>query len=211
MRWFILLSFLFSTQYEFAASYLKVLYVADHKENDLYLIRENPTEAWKPTSAAIEGFTYEPGYEYCILVEAQSLDSLKMEKYIFKELKSKAYTNAAHLSTTPGDTTKWLLYKMKRKDGTQTFSLTKAYLQFNFKDKTFNGESDCNTISGTIRTDSTNLKFENIGITQHPCGKHSIQPDLLKVLSQTTSFKMTKNLLYLYKDKFLLALFNRKK
>ena len=228
MRNIFFIFFLFSSLNEKAASYLKVLYIADHKiecnqSQACLLTRESPTGEWKSFDYTIEGFNYLAGYEYCILLEVQmssvskptfSSDSVNV-KYVLSEIKSKTKTDSSKNTDIPKtyitDSSKWMLYKLKRKDGTQTFSISKVYLQFGMANEIITGNTDCNTFHAGFSIDSAQLKLKDLAVTNSPCGKHALQPEILKVLNEMTNYKVTSKLLYLYKGKYLLALFTRKK
>ena len=214
----------------FSAVYLKVVYIADHKtdcgSNECLLIRDAPTDTFSVFKHTIDGFTYEEGFEYCILMEIQTpgvsepsipFDSSQI-KYVLSEIKSKVKTKKDSITknntinSAITDSSKWMLYKLKMKDGsTKTFSIQKAYLQFDLKNNTVGGSTDCNGFTASFNIETTQLKFDNIITTIIACNKRSIEPTFLKMLNTATNYKITKNLLYIYKGKYLMALFTKKK
>ena len=221
------ITFMVSLQ-AFSAAYLKVIYIADHKTEcgtkKCYLIRDTPTDTFTVFDKEIEGFSYEEGFEYCLLIEVQTpgisepavpFDSSQV-KYVLSEIKSKTRKNNADtlkktIVSIP-DSSKWTLYKLRMKDGsTKTFTIQKAFLQFNTGNNIVNGNTECNTFNAGFSADSTSFKFDNIVTTKMACGKHSIEPVFLDMLQKTTSLKITSKLLYLFKGKTLLGLFTRKK
>ncbi|MBK9328004.1 MAG: META domain-containing protein [Sphingobacteriales bacterium] len=109
------------------------------------------------------------------------------------------------------DSSTWLLYKLKMKDGIKTFSLQKAYLQFDMKNNTVTGNTDCNSFSASVTIDKSQLTFENVITTKMACRKHSIETDFLKAINSATNYKVASKMLYLYKGKSLVALFTKKK
>lgn len=214
----------------FAGAYLKVIYIADHSAEcgtkTCLLTRESPSDEYQLFDNTIEGFTYEPGYEYCILVEIKSIEKQDTQplpvgaksRYILSEIKSKnkiANGKTDSLSQSKvsiPDSSKWMLYKLRMKDGsTKTFSLQKAYLQFDIKNNTVTGNTECNSINGSFTADESSMKFDNIISTKMACGKHSIEPVFLNMLQNATGYSLTSKLLYLYKGKTLIGLFTRKK
>jgi len=210
----------------FSAVYLKVLYIADHTvdcaDKKCLLTRDAPTDAYQIFDKKIEGFTYEAGYEYCILLEIQTpgisvpavpFDSSQI-KYVLSEIKSKTKTDTTktvvNTRLSIPDTSKWTLYKLRTKDGTRTFSVTKAFMQFDMKNNTVSGNTDCNSFTASLSIDSS-FKFENIITTKMACLKLSIEPEFLVAIKSVNKYKATAKLLYLYDDKKLVALFTRKK
>lgn len=221
MKKIILFHIFFAAFQAFSSVYLKVLYVADHKTDcgttKCLLTRDTPTDTFSVFNHTIGGFNYEEGYEYCLLVEVQQSDSQQL-KYILSELKSKTKTilNTAtalkkQFLSIP-DSSKWMLYKLRMKDGsTRTFSLQKAYLQFDTKNNTVSGNTDCNALSAGFTIDSSSFKFDNIVTTKMACGKHAIEQEFLNMMNSATNYKVTSKLFYLLKGKTLLGLFTLRK
>lgn len=206
----------------FSASYLKVLYISHQKpscdsiENCL-LVSDSPTDSFRLFTNPIQGFTYQIGFDYCLLVEVQTsenkTDSVPV-KYVLSEIKSKIKKDYSktQVITAILDSSKWLLYKIRMKDGsTKTFSIQKAYIQFDLKNNTISGNTDCNNFNASFSLDTSALKFENIITTKMACGKHAIEPIFLNLLNITTNYKIKSKLLYLYKEKTLIGLFTLKK
>jgi len=228
MRKLFTLYFLVQALHCFSASYLSVWYIADHKEDcgangKCLLIRNSPDEAWKIFNDTISGFNYEEGYEYCLVVEIDksiftntaNQETITATHYKLGELKSKTLTNTTTPKTFANailpDSSKWLLYKLRMKDGsTRTFSIQKAFLQFNTSNNTFSGNNDCNGISGDFTLIGDSIRFGNISSTLLACSRHSIEPDFMTMLKMATNIKVYKKMLYLTKGKALLGLFTRK-
>jgi heat shock protein HslJ len=223
MRKFLLFLIFFSAMPAFSAVYLKVLYIADSSVtcgmNTCLLTRDSPAENYRIFNKTIEGFTFQEGFEYCLLIEiqtpgitepAQPFDSSQV-KYVLKEIKSKIKTTAVLTKSVLNipDSSKWILYKLKMKTETRTFSITKAFMQFDTKNNTVSGSTDCNGFFGNYSNDSV-FKFLNISSTLLAC-KRSVETEFLSALNSTNRIKITSKLLYLYRDKKLLALFTRKK
>ncbi len=218
----------FTSLHTFSSVYLKVVYISGSKAdcgiNKCFLIRENPVENYTIFNYTIEGFDFEEGYEYCLLVEIQTagiiLPSVSNDstqaKYVLSEIKSKTKINNEEVSSFKkaifiSDSSKWMLYKLRMKDGTKTFSIQKAFLQFDINNNTINGNTECNSLNAGFIIDSTTCKFINIITTKMICGKHSIEPVFLNMMKSVTNYRATSKLLYLFKEKTLLALFTRKK
>ncbi len=226
MKKIIIFFVFFSFIEAYAAVYLKVIYIADHTENcngqKCLLVRDSPTDIFQVFDKKIEGFNYQEGFEYCLLIEVQTqgvsepaipTDSSQI-KYVLSEIKSKIKINSSvtttKIATSISDSSKWILYKLKTKDGTKTFSVSKAYLQFDVKNNIAIGNTDCNDFTASFSLD-TSLIFENIVTTKMNCKKYSSETAFLNALNSTNKFKVRSNLLYLYNDKKLVAIFTRKK
>ena len=226
---FLIISF-FTSLSSFSAVYLKVLYIADHYTDcgnqKCLLSRDTPTDSFTVFYPTITGFKYEEGYEYCLLIEIQTTgvaepantEDSSAIRYVLSEVKSKIKTAKNKSDYTPesttviSDSTKWMLYKLRMKDGsTKTFTVQKAFLQFNKNNSTFNAFSDCNGISGEFSIKGDTIQFDNITSTLLSCGKRSIEKDFISAIKSATIVKITPKMLYLKKGKTLLGLFTKTK
>lgn len=202
-----------------ASNYFKVIYIAAETvkcdTSSCLLSRTSPDENWEKFNHSIKGFNYKEGFEYCLLIEVLVNDTTKQSTYILSEIKSKQNKHPEILSEANfsliADSSKWLLYKLKTKDGIKTFSLQKVVLQFDYQNNTISGSTDCNSYKGEFLISENRLSFDNITTTKINCKKTSVEPDYLKAISSVTHYKMTSKLLYLYKEKTLVALFTLKK
>lgn len=205
-------------------SYLKVLYIADstiEKDGHLCLfVRENPSDSFSIFEHQIEGFTFENGYEYCILVEVQTkVDSSILNKnpttstiYTLSEIKSKHKTSSSFSSAKNfiPDSSKWTLYKLRLQDGTKTFTLQQAFILFDAQRNIISGNTDCNTFTADFSVDSNQIQIHNIITSKMTCKKHSIEKMFLQMLNNSTQYIIKKKILYFYQQKKLLGIFIRK-
>ncbi len=210
---------LFATSIAYANSYLKVLYIADSTATlngkPYFFTKNTPTDSLVLFPYNIEGFNYETGFEYCILVDVittQQNNDSSLTKYILNDIKYKKKTTQNLTAKSAfQDSSKWMLYKLKMKDGTKTFSISKAYIQFDIVNNTINGNTDCNTFHADFTEDSATLQFKNMITTKMACSKRAIEPAFINMLHNTTHFAIKSKLLYVYQHKKLLAIFIRKK
>jgi heat shock protein HslJ len=219
MRYLLATLILWCCMDNYAAEYLKVIYIADYRTDcdtgKCLLSRSSPEDEWQSLNYSIKGFDFKEGIEYCLLVNVQTNDSTGVTGYELSEIKSKRYkavqdTNADKLNAIP-DSSKWWLYKLKTKDGIKTFTLQKTQLQFDVKQNTVSGNTDCNTFTCGYQAFDNQLSFDNITTSKITCRKNSIEPEFLKALQSATHYKISSKMLYLYKGKSLLALFTAKK
>ncbi|MEN9448628.1 MAG: hypothetical protein RJA25_1918 [Bacteroidota bacterium] len=212
----ILVYLLLTNVFSYSTEYLKIIYIANYTatcgEQKCLLARDAPEQSYKILEHNIEGFHYKEGFEYCLLVTLKQTDSLNFS-YTLNEIKSKIKTNViVERKSNLLDSSIWLLYKLRMKDGSnRTFSIQKSYLQFDVNNNTFNGNTGCNTISGDFTLENNIIHFDNIISTQMACGKHSIEPEFLKLLANPVEIKVNSKMLYLQKGKTLLGLFTKKK
>lgn len=231
MKKIALLLFVFISVNTFSAVYLKVLYIADHQvicTNDTtqkcFLVRDNPTDAWTIFNHKIDGFVYEDGTEYCILLEVQTLgvseppvpfDSTQI-RYVLSEIKSKKSNQIKNQETgkSPNaipDNSRWILYKLKTKSEIKTFSVAKENMEFISTENKVSGSTSCNSFTATCTKDEKNISFTSIITTKMACRKHSNEPEFLQMLQNVDNYKVKKNVLYLFKGKTMLGMFTKKK
>src|SRR6476646_5056543 len=133
MRWLLWLMFAITCIPTFSRSFLKIIYVSSQTPecdtlHTCLFIKDSPDQEWRSFQQPIEGFQYTPGYEYCLLVEVSKVnsnppvpfDTVHLQ-YKLTEIRSKV--NKLVASDVSGDiqnvdTVKWMLYKLKTKDGT---------------------------------------------------------------------------------------------
>lgn len=229
MKKSVLFLLIFCSFKTFSAVYLKVLYIAANRVNCVndstkkcYLVRDNPTDKWEIFNHTIEGFVYEEGTEYCILLEIQTpgvsepaipFDSTKI-KYVLSEIKLKTVNQLVIKEKSNNlipDNSRWILYKLKTKNEIKTFSIAKENLEFISTENKISGSTSCNTFSGTFSKDEKSIAFSNIEVTKNACRKHSNEPEFLFMLQNVNNYKVKKNVLYLFKGKTMLGMFTMKK
>ncbi|MGJ5642334.1 META domain-containing protein [Formosa sp. S-31] len=70
-------------------------------------------------------------------------------------------------------------------------------LEINTTDNTFNGFTGCNTMRGSIFSERSKIRFTKIITTRKMCLPENKEPEILKALEATTTFKIENKHLYL--------------
>ena len=178
----------------------KMLIVADHLENcvgvgpqSCMLVKENPEEEWTYFYDQIEGFEYEEGYTYELLVNeipvpnpAADASSLRYE---LKNIISKTPTLISD------DLLKeWTVIKIK---GLEQLSSSPTMI-FEKEDTKVSGFAGCNNYFSTYTISANALTFGPAGATRKLCPDMSVEDVFFKNLPNIARFEIVKKELYLY-------------
>jgi heat shock protein HslJ len=178
----------------------KMLIVADHLENCVgvgpqtcMLVKENPDDEWTYFYDQIEGFEYEEGYIYELLVNeipvpnpAADASSLRYE---LKNIISKTPT------LINDDLIKeWTVIKIK---GLEQLSSSPTMI-FEKEDTKVAGFAGCNNYFSTYKVSGNELSFGPAGATRKLCPDMSVEDTFFKNLPNIARFEIVKKELYLY-------------
>ncbi len=189
----------------------KVIYVADHLENcesvtpqTCMLIKENKTDDWNYFYDAIEGFTYEEGYEYILKVKILKIKNPPADAsslaYKLVEVISKEKTQ-----TSISIYGKWIVTNINnfenKTDKSPYFTIQKGQI---------NGNTGCNNFGGSIINDSTGV-FQTgmLKMTKMYCEETTdLENAFATALGNTVSYSRSGDLISLFdnqKNKLLSA------
>ncbi len=183
----------------------KTFYVADRKVAcagafECIQIREKTKDAWRVYADTIDGFTYEEGYAYKILVQPiltkDNFSGLYDEKYKFIKVLSKKKTNF-----NPGEKLadkKWILRSMDDTHRVLTMPDTTLIIQFSFKDRKFHGKNVCNSFTGTFTTQDSKISLTNFGSTKMMCKGMELEKIIFEFYKSMATYKIVGNSLTLY-------------
>ncbi len=187
----------------------KMLIVADHLENcvgvgpqSCMLIKENPEDEWTFFYDQIEGFKYEEGFTYELLVNeipvpnpAADASSLR---YKLKNIVSKIPTldNSELIK-------EWAVIKIK---GLEKLSSSPTMI-FEKEDAKVVGFAGCNNYFSTYTVSGNTLSLGPAGATRKLCPDMSVEDVFFKNLPNIAHFEIVKKELYLYdqKDELLIV------
>ncbi|MEL4456619.1 DUF4377 domain-containing protein [Lutimonas vermicola] len=178
----------------------KVLIVADHIENCIgvgpqscMLVKENPEDEWTFFYDQIEGFEYEEGYTYELLVNEIPVENPAADassiRYKLKNIISKIPT------LYDSDLIKeWTVIKIK---GLEQLSNSPTMI-FEKKDAKVAGFAGCNNYFATYNVSGNALSFGPAGATRKLCPDMSVEDVFFKNLPNISRFEIVKKELYLY-------------
>ncbi len=178
----------------------KMLIVADHLENCIgvgpqscMLVKENPEDEWSYFYDQIEGFEYEEGYTYELLVNVIPVPNPAADasslRYELKNIISKTPTLISD------DLLKeWTVIKIK---GLEQLSSSPTMI-FEKEDTKVSGFAGCNNYFSTYTISENELSFGPAGATRKLCPDMSVEDIFFKNLPNIARFEIVKKELYLY-------------
>ncbi|HNF49270.1 MAG TPA: DUF4377 domain-containing protein [Chitinophagales bacterium] len=162
---------------------------------------------WQLFYDQIEGFNYEEGYEYELLISKEKIvnppaDASDTKYTLVKEIsKKKVAGNDVSLFTT------WKLESFDE-PGALMPVMDGMGITFTQKDNAFNGNASCNNIMGNYTLSGNNLKFGTIASTRKMCEHMELESKMIKTLEKTTRYKITGCHLYLFEQDVKLLTFS---
>lgn len=177
----------------------KIIYVAPHLADctgvgpqKCMLVKEALEDDWTFFYDQIEGFTYEEGYAYELLVEINTINDPPADasslKYILKELISK------ELSTE--DNSLYQKWKVIKLEGLSKLEETPS-IEFIESENKVNGFAGCNNFFGSFALNGNNLSFGPLGMTRKMCPDMSAENYMVGHLDQINSYEFSDGTLIL--------------
>ena len=181
----------------------KMLIVADHLENcvgvgpqSCMLVKENPEDEWTYFYSQIEGFKYEEGFAYELLVNEIPVSNPAADassiRYELKSIVSKIPTpdNAELIK-------EWTVIKIKGLDQLSS----SPTMNFEKEDSKVAGFAGCNNYFSTYTLSGNTLSLGPAGATRKLCPDMSVEDVFFKNLPNIARFEIVKKELYLYDQK----------
>lgn len=178
----------------------KRLIIADHLtdcvgvgQQTCMLIKESPEDDWTFFYDQIEGFDYEEGYTYELLINEVTVNNPASDassiRYQLKEVISKiASSDGSELMK------EWKVLKLK---GLEQIASAPS-LVFHEKDNRLTGFAGCNNYFSTYTISGKEIKFDKTGSTRKLCPDMSVEDTFFKLLPEVARYEVVKKELYLY-------------
>lgn len=156
------------------------------------LIRETPKEAWSNFYDQIEGFTYEKGFNYKLLVTVTRVDNPPADasslKYTLKEILLKeAVPDLISLYQN------WKVIKLK---GMEVISGTPT-ISFEEENGQVAGSTGCNNFFGSFSKSGNDLTFGPLGMTRKMCEDMKTEDMMSRYLEQIRHYTIVDDILIL--------------
>lgn len=178
----------------------KILFIADHLEDctgvgprSCMLVKENPEDEWTYFYGQIEGFEYEAGFTYELLVNETSVPNPAADasaiRYELKNIISKvpSMDNAELFK-------QWTVIKIQ---GLENLSSSPT-MTFEKEGTKVSGFSGCNNYFSSYEISKNALRFGPAGATRKLCPDMSVEDTFLNQLPNIARFEIIKKELYLY-------------
>lgn len=156
------------------------------------LVKEALDDEWTYFYDQIEGFSYEEGYTYELLVEINTVDNPPADgsslKYTLKELISKnLYSQGTSLYQ------KWKVVQLEGLD-----DITAApSIEFIETKNQVNGFAGCNNYFGSFEINGNNLSFGPLGMTRKMCPDMSVENLMMGYLDKISTYEFSEGTLIL--------------
>jgi heat shock protein HslJ len=155
---------------------------------------------WEFFYSSIEGFTYEPGNIYQIKVKSTPKDNVPADgsslNYQLVKVLSKEADSSLNLTNI------WKVTSVENIEDPKNEQTDETLLfEFNASEKTFLGDTGCNSVSGEIKeNDGQKLTLSPGAATMMACPDMKAERAISQALIDTRSFKMEENHLYLMNE-----------
>ena len=153
---------------------------------DCLQIKKDSTAVWENFYGTIEGFEYEPGYQYTLKVDVSKNENAPADasslKYTLKEILAKKKIKMAQDSLNGNfaiDTFE-----------DQNVSDKKMTIDFNAETGQVYGKGVCNRFSGTFVTNKGKIKFSQAATTRMLCKEPDLERAFFQKLNAVNGFKM---------------------
>ncbi|MBE9524667.1 MAG: META domain-containing protein [Chloroflexi bacterium] len=139
----------------------------------------------------ITGFTFEPGYEYELIVEERQVENPPADApslaWHLVEITSKTPQQEGE-DTAAFGSTQWMLVDM----GQSLLSTTQIMITFNLEEMQISGNSGCNSFFGGFTLDEGQIGFGPMGSTRMACETNIMDQEFffLNLLAQTSEYQI---------------------
>lgn len=137
-------------------------------------VRNSPDEDYQFFYNQIDGFTFEPGYEYELLVEVSPVANPPADgsslSYRLVEVVSQTAVESADMTDMPAlEGTRWVLTSLLNTAGETVDVTGEAEVTATFENGSVSGNAGCNTFSGGYTADGNTLTVGALASTMMAC------------------------------------------
>lgn len=198
-------------------------YVANHKASCTgvtpqmcYLMKNSQDGVWQYYHNDIEGFKYEEGYEYEILVNKKVIDNPPADgpSFVYKLVNIVKKTPTMVISQIIRqklDLKEYHLTRIRAQDKMENFTDSQnVNIKFILNDNTVTGMDGCNSFSGKIIINKDSISFLNFATSRMFCQDVKVDKIFYQLISKVNRYKFSGNSLKLYNGKKLLFEYSQK-
>lgn len=162
-------------------------------------VRSDANADWTLFYDGIEGFDYEAGYTYELLVTETPVKNPPADGSSIKTTLVEVVKKAA-VATASVANTQWIYQSQRASSGELTAVLPETELTLNFSDTQASGNAGCNLFSGEYTQNGSALSFSNLVSTEKACLDAEAtqqEQDFLNHLGQVNQVSLNQDLLVL--------------
>lgn len=162
------------------------------------LVKEDPNADYQLFYGQIEGFDYEAGYDYVLLVQEEDISVLPAEasnkKWGLVSIISKTPAKDANIAQLSIEGSLWRLISYTNAKGSLSDILPSSEITAEFKDRQVNGSAGCNQYFASYQANGEQFTINGAGATMmfcsNPAGIMDQEADYLAALEQTVSYNI---------------------
>ena len=162
-----------------AGGQLKTIYVGPElvdctgvAPQNCMLVKENSEDEYTFFYDQIEGFDYEAGYEYELVVQEEQVENPPADassiRWVLVSVENKEPAGA--MDTLQLEGPEWILSAYLNQDGEMVEALAGVFASANFADGQVNGNGSCNGYSGGYEVDGSSISIGPLASTEMFCG-----------------------------------------
>lgn len=198
-------------------------YVANHKASCsgltlqmCYLMKNSPNGIWQNYYNEIEGFKYEEGYDYEILVNKKVIENPPADgpSFIYKLVNVVKKTPTMVISQNHREMLDQKEYYLKRiRVDNKLDNISNGqnvYMTFILNDNIVRGMDGCNSYSGNVIINKDSISFSNIALSEMYCQEVKVDKIFNQLISKVNRYRISGSLLKLYNGKKTLFEFSKK-
>lgn len=192
-------------------------YVANHKASCTgvsaqmcYLMKNSLNGVWQYYHNEIEGFKYEEGYDYEILVNKKEIDNPPADgpSFIYKLVNIVKKTPTMVISQSNRnkiDLKDYYLSRIRINNIMEKITDNpKINIKFILNDNTVTGMDGCNSFSGNVKINKDSISFSNFASSRMFCQEVKVDKVFYRLMENVNRYKISGNSLKLYNNKKLL-------
>ena len=170
-------------------------------------VKFDPAEDWQYFYDQVEGFEFEPGYRYTLLVEKLEVQDPPADgsaiQYVRVEVQEKAEELVAGSAKLEGHF--WVLSGLGTAAEPQgVLEKVQVSLEYDPEEGRISGSAGCNRYFGEATVDGDALTFSTgpLGMTRMACSEEIMvqEAEFIETLGQVTRFAIEEETLYLFTD-----------
>jgi heat shock protein HslJ len=136
------------------------------------LVKENPEDEYTFFYDQIEGFDYEEGYEYKLIISEEQVENPPADassiKWTLVSIESKK--PVASIDAPRFEGTDWVLVSYLNQEGELTEALSGTNTTAQFQNNQVNGIAGCNNYFGSYEIDGDKIRVSSLASTEMFCG-----------------------------------------
>ena len=198
-------------------------YVANHKASCTgltsqmcYLMKNSPNGIWQNYYNDIEGFKYEEGYEYEILVNKKVIENPPADgpSFVYKLVNVVKKTPTMVISQNYRemlDQKEFYLKRIRVDNKLKNFTDGQnVYMKFNLNDNIVTGMDGCNSYSGNVIINKDSISFSNFALSRMFCEEVKVDKIFHQLIGKVNRYWISGSILKLYNGKKTLLEFSLK-